>query len=274
MFKDRLISGIILVALMIVTLYFGGFVSLFMIELISLIGIYELMRVPKHWSKELMVITEVFTVLMYAFLGVGYTFRAYGFIYLFLMVVFMMILMCFYVFRYPKYKLHDIMLPFFAFFYVGVMLSFIYSVRFLTNGGAYVVLVFLAAWGNDTLAYCVGKLFGKHKMSPKLSPKKSIEGFVGGVVGAAILGVIYSFIFGKITGTLVDVKLITVFAVICGLGGAISVVGDLAASAIKRQFDIKDYGNLIPGHGGIMDRFDSIIMTAPIVYYLVTMFIN
>jgi phosphatidate cytidylyltransferase len=111
-------------------------------------------------------------------------------------------------------------------------------------------------------------------MSPKLSPKKSIEGFVGGVVGAALLGIGYAFIFGKVTGVLVDVKLVVAFAVICGVGGAISVVGDLSASAIKRQFDIKDYGKLIPGHGGIMDRFDSIIMTAPIVYYLVTMFIN
>ena len=274
MFKERLISGIILVAIMIVTLYFGGFATLFMVELISLIGIYELMRVPKNKSTELLVLTEITTVVMYALLGMGYTFRAYGFMYLFLMVVFMMGLMCFYVFRYPKYKLQDITLAFFAFFYVGVMLSFIYSVRFLTNGGAYVVLVFLAAWGNDTLAYCVGRLFGKHKMSPKLSPKKSIEGFVGGVIGAALLGIVYSFIFGKVTGVDVDVKLIVAFAVICGVGGAISVVGDLAASAIKRQYDIKDYGTLIPGHGGIMDRFDSIIMTAPIVYYLVTMFVD
>ncbi|MCR4716226.1 MAG: phosphatidate cytidylyltransferase [Lachnospiraceae bacterium] len=274
MFKERLAAGVLLVALMVVTLYFGGFATLAMVELISLLGIYELMRVPKNYSTELLLVTEIFTVVLYALLGTGYTLRAYGFMYVFLMVVFLLVLMCLYVFRYPKYKLQDITLAFFAIFYVGVMLSYIYSIRFLNNGGAYIVLVFLAAWGNDTLAYCVGKLFGKHKMSPKLSPKKSIEGFVGGVVGAALLGVGYSFIFGKVTDTLVDVKLIVAFAVICGLGGAISVVGDLAASAIKRQYEIKDYSNLIPGHGGILDRFDSIIITAPIVYYLITIFVE
>jgi phosphatidate cytidylyltransferase len=141
-------------------------------------------------------------------------------------------------------------------------------------GGALVVLVFLSAWGNDTCAYCVGVLFGKHKMSPKLSPKKSVEGFIGGVVGAALLGALYTLLYGKITGEAVTGGRVVLFAAICGIGGMISVVGDLAASAIKRQYGIKDYSKLIPGHGGILDRFDSMIMTAPIVYYLVTLFMK
>ena len=109
-------------------------------------------------------------------------------------------------------------------------------------------------------------LIGKHKMSPILSPKKSVEGAVGGVVGAAILGAIYAAVVGKY---LQAENQVVMYAVICAVGALISMVGDLAASAIKRNHEIKDYGTLIPGHGGILDRFDSVIFIAPIIYFLV-----
>ena len=109
------------------------------------------------------------------------------------------------------------------------------------------------------LAYCTGMLIGKHKMAPVLSPKKSVEGAVGGVAGAALLGVIYA---AATQGPMLE------YAVICAIGALISMVGDLAASAIKRNQGIKDYGKLIPGHGGILDRFDSVIFTAPVIYFL------
>ena len=96
-------------------------------------------------------------------------------------------------------------------------------------------------------------------MAPILSPKKSVEGGVGGVAGAALLGAIYAAATG---GKIAE------YALICAVGALISMVGDLAASAIKRNHNIKDYGTLIPGHGGIMDRFDSVIFTAPVIYYL------
>ena len=140
------------------------------------------------------------------------------------------------------------------------MLSFILLTRNLPDGKFIVWLIFLCSWGCDTCAYCVGMLIGKHKMAPVLSPKKSIEGAVGGVVGAALLGVIYAG--GNTWEQMLE------YAVICGVGALISMVGDLAASAIKRNHEIKDYGKLIPGHGGILDRFDSVIFTAPIIYYL------
>ena len=120
-------------------------------------------------------------------------------------------------------------------------------------------LIFLCSWGCDTCAYCVGMLIGKHKMAPVLSPKKSVEGAVGGVAGAVLLGVIYA---AATKGPMAE------YALICGVGALISMVGDLAASAIKRNMGIKDYGKLIPGHGGILDRFDSVIFTAPVIYYL------
>ena len=157
------------------------------------------------------------------------------------------------------------MAAFFGVIYVAVMLSFIYLTRNLPDGKFLVWLIFLCSWGCDTCAYCVGMLIGKHKMAPVLSPKKSIEGAVGGVAGAALLGVIYATAtHGKMAE----------YAVICAVGALISMVGDLAASAIKRNQNIKDYGKLIPGHGGILDRFDSVIITAPVIYYLAKMILG
>ena len=145
------------------------------------------------------------------------------------------------------------------------MLSYIYQARLLEGGVFTVWLVFICAWGCDTCAYCVGKLIGKHKMAPVLSPKKSVEGGIGGIAGAALIGVLYALAINHWGGAGAD---IVQYAVIGGAGGAISQIGDLAASAIKRYHNIKDYGKLIPGHGGILDRFDSVIFTAPIIYYL------
>ena len=174
-------------------------------------------------------------------------------------IALLVVLMFVYVFSYPKYHTEQMLAAFFCVFYVSVMLSYVYQTRMLP-GGAYIVwLIFLCSWGCDTCAYCVGVLIGKHKMAPVLSPKKSWEGAVGGVVGAALLGVIYA---AATQGPMLE------YAVICAVGALISMVGDLAASAIKRNQEIKDYGKLIPGHGGILDRFDGVIFTAPVIYFL------
>ena len=157
------------------------------------------------------------------------------------------------------------MAGFFGVFYVAVMLSYIYMTRLLPGGVFTVWLVFICSWGCDTCAYCVGMLIGKHKMAPVLSPKKSVEGGIGGIAGAALIGALYALAVNHWGNAGASVA---TFAIIGAVGGAISQIGDLAASAIKRYHNIKDYGKLIPGHGGILDRFDSVIFTAPIIYYL------
>ena len=153
-------------------------------------------------------------------------------------------------------------------FYAGIMLSYIYKVRILENGGYLVWLVFIGAWGSDTFAYITGMTIGKRKFLPKLSPKKTLEGCIGGVVGAAFVGFLYGLIFSQHFTLVSNPKV--AFMIICGSSSIISQLGDLTASAIKRDHKIKDYGRLIPGHGGILDRFDSIIFVAPVVYYLIT----
>ena len=257
MFKTRLISGILLVIAALLTIISGGYVLFFTLVCISLIGMQELykaMGVHGESTGLLEIIGSLGAILYYVSLLLG--FESYG---LMTVLVSLILIMFVYVFTYPKYNAHQIMSAFFGVVYVAVMLSFILLTRNLPDGKFIVWLIFLCSWGCDTCAYCVGMLIGKHKMAPVLSPKKSVEGGIGGVVGAGLLGVIYA---AAIQGPMVE------YAVICGIGALISMVGDLAASAIKRNQGIKDYGKLIPGHGGILDRLDSVIFTAPVIYYL------
>ena len=127
-------------------------------------------------------------------------------------------------------------------------------------------MILISSWGCDTCAYAVGKLIGRRKIFPVLSPKKSLEGCIGGVLGTALLGWLYGHFF--VERSLPDQRVAGIMALICAVGAVMSMVGDLAASAVKRNMEIKDYGKLIPGHGGIMDRFDSMIVTAPLTYFL------
>ena len=179
---------------------------------------------------------------------------------------FMILLMFVFVFAYPKYHASEVMAVFFGLFYVAIMLSFVYQIRTLERGLYLAFLVFLCSWGCDTCAYVVGKLIGKKHIFPELSPHKSLEGCIGGVVGAALIGGLYAHFF--VETAFPDRTITWIIAFICAAGAVMSMVGDLAASAIKRNHNIKDYGKLIPGHGGIMDRFDSMTVTAPMTYFL------
>lgn len=257
MFGTRLLSGILLVAIALATIVSGGYVLFFTLIAVSLIGMHELYKAMKVKDEEfniLEIVGYVGAILYYV--AVFLDFERYGTLAVILALV---LLMFVYVFLYPRFEANQVMAAFFGIVYVAVMLSFIYLTRQLPGGVYHVWLIFLCSWGCDTCAYCVGMLIGKHKMAPVLSPKKSVEGAVGGVVGAALLGVVYAAVT---RGPVVE------YAVICAAGALISMVGDLAASAIKRNQGIKDYGKLIPGHGGILDRFDSVIFTAPVIYFL------
>ena len=263
MFVTRLISGIVLVAVALLTICSGGWILYGTLTIVSLIGMFELYRavkVQKQGENLLAVVGYLGVILHYILLSLGYS--EYTMMNLIIVLIAMMFV---YVFSYPKYHAEQVMAAFFGVVYVGVMLSYIYQTRMIRDGAFLVWLIFLCSWGCDTCAYCVGMLIGKHKMSPVLSPKKSIEGAVGGVAGAALLGVIYA---AATQGKMAE------YALICAVGALISMVGDLAASAIKRNQNIKDYGKLIPGHGGILDRFDSVIITAPVIYYLAKMILG
>lgn len=265
MFWTRLISGVVLLAITIAVVILGGDLLFGVLLVISLIGLYELYKIVSiHRSVP--------GILGYS-CSIGYYLLMYFELpqyQIMLFVAFLMLLMLAYVFGFPKFSTEQIAVSFFGLFYVVIMLSYIYQVRILEYGAWIVWLIFIGAWGSDTCAYAVGVLFGRHKFAPKLSPKKSLEGCLGGIVGAALIGFLYATVIGGYITGLENPKL--TFAVIGAASSILSQIGDLAASAIKRNHNIKDYGTLIPGHGGILDRFDSIIFTAPIVYYLAVIF--
>lgn len=132
-------------------------------------------------------------------------------------------------------------------------------------GKIYVWLIFIIAFATDTCAYFAGYAFGKHKLIPKVSPKKTIEGSIGGILGSTLICLAFGYYFN------IDLKVIVILGF---LGSIVAQVGDLFASSIKRYVGIKDYGKLIPGHGGILDRFDSVILVAPFVYSIINLFIK
>lgn len=265
MFKTRLISGAVLVAAALFTGMVGGLVLFFTCLALSEIAAGELFAAADVRPKD-----KPFGYLdVSGYIGIAILYICILFLpesaHTIGIIIPVLLIMFVYVFTFPKYDAHQVFAAAFAIIYTGFMLSCLYQTRMLENGVFHYWLIFISAWGSDTGAYCVGMLFGKHKMTPVLSPKKTIEGAVGGVAIAVLLGLIYA---------LATHGPVAVYMVICFFGAIISMVGDLAASAIKRNMDIKDYGNLIPGHGGILDRFDSIIFTAPIIFYLSSVLIS
>lgn len=166
-------------------------------------------------------------------------------------------------------------------YFSGVILFCFYSLIYLKrqlpmeqygfDAVYFILLILCFAWGGDTSAYFAGRAFGRHKLAPIVSPHKTVEGAIGGVIGSMVAGLLVTFVYGLLSGRL---QMFTVninpihYLVILGLGAVASVLGilgDLFASAVKRQVGIKDYGTIFPGHGGILDRFDSVMFIAPFV---------
>ena len=160
----------------------------------------------------------------------------------------------------------DVSYTLFGIVYIVTCIAFIAKIRGLEHGNWLIWFAIIAAWASDTFAYFIGKRFGKHKFS-KVSPKKSIEGCIAGVIGAVIVALIYTYAVNEITSLNFSYIYITIITAILSIIGQI---GDFAASSIKRYVDVKDYSNLIPGHGGMLDRIDSLMFLSPFAYVFLT----
>lgn len=266
MFGTRLMSSAVLVVLALVFLICGGPALGVLCMLLSLVAHRELMHAcgvetgGRRGMLEYMGYAGI--ALYYAVMILTRDFR----LGLGCLVLLFLAEMFVYVFRFPHYHASQVMPAFFCAFYPAVLFSFVYLTRELTEGLYLVWLIFISSWICDTCAYLAGMAFGRHELAPVLSPKKSVEGAIGGVAGSALVGALFAWIF--LVSRTGDAGTVWQVALISGIGAVISQVGDLSASAIKRDHQIKDYGKLIPGHGGIMDRFDSVLFTAPVIYYL------
>ena len=163
-----------------------------------------------------------------------------------------------------KTTVADIAITFFGISYIAIFTLFIPLLMAQNNGKLLIWYIIFSAWGTDTFAYIVGMKFGKHKFS-SISPKKSIEGCIGGTTAAVLIVLAYTFILNTYFGTNINYIYIAIVGLILSLIGQI---GDLSASCIKRYVEIKDFSNLFPGHGGMLDRIDSVIFIAPFAYFL------
>lgn len=250
----RIISGLVLLPVLFFVIIKGGIYIYIGGTLFSLMGLFEYFRAFKqNGYQPLEKVSYALAIIMYFM--ISYTSLTYS--HLILNTVYALVLLGAFAIIRQKIRVKDLLVTLLGFIYVPVFLAHINLLS--SMGSIYIWLVFIFAWVSDTFAYFVGVFFGKHKLIPEISPKKTIEGSIGGIVGTVL--VTYAFaVFFKLENPLYFVPLAIV-------GSAISQLGDLFASAIKREFKIKDYGNLIPGHGGILDRFDSILFTAPLTYY-------
>ncbi len=262
--KTRIISGFFLLVILGALLYFGGRIYLAALAAVSLIGVFEYCRALKAGEfKPYFPVMISFTVLWYLLLLVRGGEGLPAFTGAFLVLAFL-VLMVIAVFSYPGHSFTDAALCLFGLLYVPLMFSFLFMIRERADGLFMSILLFLAAWGSDVFAYLAGRFFGKRKLAPELSPKKTVAGALGGMVGSMALCLLFTHFTASLWGR--PYILCMLFAGLFGaLGGAFGQLGDLFASSLKRMTGIKDFGKLIPGHGGILDRFDSVLSAAPLM---------
>ena len=165
--------------------------------------------------------------------------------------------------------MEHVMVGLFAGAIIPAFLSCLLQLRMMGNGKCLVLLPIISAFLTDSGAYFVGMFFGKHRGVTKVSPNKSLEGYIGGIVAGALFMLLYGVVLEKVVGIIPSYLVMAVYGLV---GSAVTELGDLSFSLIKRQFGVKDYGNLLPGHGGMMDRFDSMVFAAPAIWVMVSMF--
>ena len=262
--KKRIISGAILLAILISAIAVGSWYLFFFCLVASLIGMYELYNIYDIAMKPFAFIAYGAAIVMYIFIFAGVTFH----LQLFMFAIALIAMLVYYVVKYPSGNFKELVVAYMGLFYVAFLLSFAFRLRMMPMGAYAVWLVFICSWVNDTCAYFIGLFFGKRKLAPHLSPKKTVEGALGGIAGATIAAFILGIVAANAGDSFVGIR-IFVYTISGVIGSVAAIIGDLSASAIKRDNDIKDFGSIIPGHGGVLDRFDSVLLAAPIIYWII-----
>ncbi|MCY6958263.1 phosphatidate cytidylyltransferase [Clostridium brassicae] len=255
--------GAVLLSPLIIVLFAGGVYLKYVVMFLSLMGMYEFFKIVQ--SKGIRPISGIcyLVCIIYYVFFIGKDPTNYKNVFS-ILVIAMIIMLCIPIIS-EEYSFIDVAITIFGFLYIAVLLSFIVQVNKKHFGNYLVWLIFISSWLCDTSAYYVGKYFGKNKLCPRISPKKTIEGSIGGLLGSTIsCGLYGAFIISK--GVNIPLYNFYLIGIICGVLGQF---GDLVASSIKRHTGVKDFGDVIPGHGGILDRFDSILFASAVVYYYI-----
>ena len=258
--KIRTITAAIIRAVAIPILIFSKYIVYpIALALLALAAVFELLRVlGVHcvWRISAPAYLISIALPLSAYFVTEDTRLTYLLILSAVIFVYMVYLMMIAVFSHGSITFGKIGESFVAVSYVVVSLSALSTIRYMAHGMFCFVLVFITAWVSDVMAYIVGSLFGKHKLIPEVSPKKTVEGAIGGVVFAVIACLLYGLLLESLTEVSANYLSLAIIGLVLSV---VSQVGDLVASLIKREYGVKDYSNLLPGHGGIMDRFDSVI---------------
>ena len=281
--KQRVITGVLgaLFGLAVLAFMFTPVLGI-VIAVVSLIASYEIQHVAKIENKLLMIIN----IVLAAFMPFAYEYKFFSklpFPTYVLAIVYVIIMMFIMLGNYKKTKFEDVVMSMFCGVIVPYVMSTITLLRnlclsrpdlFQQSQVFFIIFTaLLSAWLNDTFAYFVGRKFGKHKLAPNISPKKSVEGAVGGIVITMLFNLAFFFIFDYFFFKNDTIKWWMIPATSMFLS-AISIGGDLSASVIKRNFGEKDFGTIFPGHGGIMDRFDSYSFVMPMLYAIISLILS
>lgn len=262
--KTRIISALVALPLLIIFVVLGGLPLKIAVTAIAIIGLYEIYKAFCGFIKPVHYIGFIAAVIYMALIEkIIYTASLFNVFAALFIVVILIYVVC----THESRNTMDAIVTFFGFFYVCFLISHVYLTRQYMHGKVFVWLIFLSAFGCDMGAYFTGMAFGKHKLIPQLSPKKTVEGAIGGIIVAVGICVIYGVVI-EMLNELSGVDTVLLCFLTGLIGSVISQIGDLAASAMKRYTGIKDFGKIMPGHGGVLDRFDSVILTAPTVYYI------
>ena len=273
--KTRILTSIVAVAIFVPFCIFSAtpsFVFLIFAAAVATVGAYEILKcVSLHKNIPLSVITYLVTLSTTVLTRLLPSSESYFTAASFLYFSYIFLAFVFATFSKGKVKIVDAAVAVMMTVYVSFSLSSVVLLRDLSveggergSLGAYLyLLAFLFAWIPDIGGYFFGRFFGKRKLIPDVSPKKTVAGFVGGILSAVVCAEIYGVIIG--VDGIVSYLVLAVMAALCAV---VSVCGDLLASLVKRYYGIKDYGFVFPGHGGVMDRFDSVIAVAPVLYML------
>jgi len=264
-FLKRALTTVVGLPVVIFLVLQGGTPLLIICGLLALVGLREFYIAFSGHDRALHIIGYVFTGLYF---GAIYFFGA-GYWLLIALTLFIITVQSSLVIFYKNLSFKEVVSTVYGFLYVPFLFSFIVLVREHYLGAFYIWLILIAAFGCDTFAYLTGSAFGKRKLKGSPSPSKSYEGLIGGIIGATVLGLLYGLLVTHFFDTDVISHIIIIAPIVCFFGAIFSIIGDMAASAVKRFCDIKDFGDVFPGHGGVLDRVDSVIIVAPVVYAIV-----
>ena len=255
--KTRIITGLVLLPLLVIILLSNVHIITTAIAVVSVMGLFEFYRatgIKKHTSLCVVGYIAAVIICLYSYIPISLYMPIF---YILLLAVFITMLR-----NHKTLGVTEAGLAIFGVLYIPVFLSTLINIRGLQYGNLLLWLVFIGAFLTDTCAYFSGVFLGRHKLCPEISPKKTIEGSVGGTVGCIVALLLYGLLLEKVFHMEINYIKLGILGVFVS---PISQIGDLTASIIKRKFGIKDYGNIFPGHGGILDRLDSIIAVAPLV---------